>query len=147
MRSLLMAIGCLGAAFIALQFYNLPQDIRSAHDYGAIDNVMTGAVAKPISAKNNKTLIWKLSVQSNASPCTTSFISDINQKIALHTANNCIEFLPQLDQLSGLFVDKNGDITLTGAGGKKLATFIESESSELQSIWPQYPLMTLARID
>ncbi|MCF6322532.1 MAG: hypothetical protein L3J32_12300 [Rhizobiaceae bacterium] len=96
---------------------------------------------------NAEKVAWKLSISNASNECIASLVSDATKTIEINSDTNCATALPGLDKIATIRTDSNGDITLYSKDGSKLAQFIESESSVHESIWPQYPLMTLARIN
>ncbi len=104
------------------------------------------------SAANSHPLSWRLEFLNAAINCTLSIMPDMNgphknDNVILQSKNRCTDLVPGIDNLSTLKTDANGDITLYDKQGKKLARFIEAESGLHESIWPKYPLMTLAKLN
>ena len=148
MRSILMVVGGLASTYIGVQTFDLPknaQQVSAIQDTAKFDLHTAGLIE--VDRDSKKPIIWKLSVRQNDGQCSTSFISDTNYQIAFQGDKTCNTFAPQLDQLQALTINEYGNITLTGNDGKKLVEFMESESTNQESVWPQYPLMTLTRVD
>ena len=131
MHKTLYILGVLSALLIGDQVYaqwTNPQ----------LDNTHVGAISN-----DNVPVTWKLSLGGGSQNRTFSYMPNRRQKIAMRSAIECEDFLSGLKQLTRMDTNANGDITLYGAGDRKLAKFMQSESGDHESFWPNYPLMTL----
>lgn len=133
MQTSLAFLSALGAILILNQF-------------PAQTNVVQHKQAVTSTAETSLTpTIWKLELSGGETNCIVSFIPNSGDNIVLTSNNRCKDILPDLDRLSKINTDDNGDIILYASNNNIVARFIESESGLHESIWPQYPLMTLAQ--
>jgi len=135
MKTSLLFLGALSAVFVGVR--NIDDLSFAAPETTSIS----------WDSESSEPATWKLSISDSASNCTTSFVSDSKKSVKIKSGTNCAKALPGLQKIATIRTNANGDIILYSKDGTRLAQFMESETLAHESIWPQYPLMTLARVD
>lgn len=90
---------------------------------------------------------WHLTLLGEPSQCYFSLAPETNAIVKTKALDNCNTIIPELHDLASIKQNPNGDTVLLDKNGNRIVEFIETESTLHESIWPKYPLMTLAKIN
>jgi len=135
MQTSLVFLGVLSFVAIGSQF--VEQTNNSDH----VQNASYSSDAISGSPK------WRVAILGSNVQC--DIITVNKTKIMKISANAvlCDEAIPGINELGRIDTDLNANLTLYSTTGKKLAQFMESESGHYESVWPQYPLMTMVKVN
>ncbi|VAX04028.1 hypothetical protein MNBD_ALPHA03-813 [hydrothermal vent metagenome] len=135
MQTSLAFLSVLSFALIGSQFIDQPDNSEQVQNVDFSNNAVSGSPK------------WQVTILGSNVQCDiTTRNSAKNMTVSANKAL-CDEAIPGINELGRIDTDSNANLTLFSATGKRLAQFMESESGHYESIWPQYPLMTMAQIN
>ncbi len=133
MKTSLVLLGILATGYGASQYFETENPARTPVQQELINPKLQSQ--------------WNISRSDQRTQCVFTTTGGSDQSIKPITSSDCENITSGLGQLSQIKMNSNGDIILYNRSGTRIVQFIETESAALDSIWPKYPLLTLAKLE
>lgn len=135
MQTSLAFLGVLSFVLVGSQFIDQTDNSERVQNADYSNNAVSGS------------LKWQVTILGSNVQCNITTRNKAKNMTVSANKILCDEAIPGINELGRIDTDPNANLTLYSATGKKLAQFMESESGHYESVWPQYPLMTIVEIN